>query len=186
MNDRPKTGGPCAPIARRSVAALLPLLAGCAVVGYPAPPPSAATAAAPRDVARTAGATATPGSYEVFGERYTVLATAAGYYEVGVASWYGDEFAGRPTSSGEIFDPDELTAAHRSLPLSTWVEVKNLENGRSVLLRVNDRGPFAETDERIIDVSHAAARALGFVNAGTTRVEVRSVPPPSGGPIGRR
>jgi rare lipoprotein A len=125
-------------------------------------------------------------SYQVFGEWYAVLASAAGYYEVGVASWYGDEFAGRPTSSGEIFDPDELTAAHRSLPLSTWVEVKNLENGRSVVLRVNDRGPFADTDERIIDVSHAAARALGFVNAGVTRVEVRAVPAPSDGASARR
>jgi rare lipoprotein A len=170
----------------RSVAALLPLLAGCAVVGYPAPPPSSASAVGPFAMASTAAAVATVDSYEVFGERYTVLASAAGYYEVGVASWYGDEFAGRPTASGEIFDPGELTAAHRSLPLSTWVEVKNLENGRSTLLRVNDRGPFAETDERIIDVSHAAARALGFVNAGTTRVEVRSVPAPSGGAIARR
>lgn len=164
--------------------ALLPLLAACAVVGYPAPPPSGAFVAAPAPV--PAAAVATAGTYEVFGVRYAVLASAADYLEVGVASWYGEEFAGRPTASGEIFDPDQLTAAHRSLPLSTWVEVKNLDNGRSLVLRVNDRGPFAHTAERIIDVSEAAARELGFMRAGTARVEVRSVPAPSGGALVRR
>jgi rare lipoprotein A len=106
------------------------------------------------------------------------MADGTNYVEVGVASWYGHELAGRRTSSGEIFDPLALTAAHRTLPLSTWVEVTNLQNGRSVVLRVNDRGPFAETDERIIDVSYGAARVLGLVGPGTARVEVKAVPPP--------
>jgi rare lipoprotein A len=100
------------------------------------------------------------------------------YVEVGLASWYGRELAGRRTSSGERFDPDGMTAAHRTLPMSTWVEVKNIENGRSVVLRVNDRGPFADTHERIIDVSYGAARVLGMIGPGTARVEVRSVPAP--------
>ena len=96
---------------------------------------------------------------------------------MGYASWYGEEFEGRPTSSGEIFDPELLTAAHRSLPLPTWVEVTNLENQRRVVLRVNDRGPFADTERRIIDVSEAAARRLGLIGVGVARVRVRALRP---------
>ena len=99
--------------------------------------------------------------------------------EIGLASWYGEAHQGRLTASGEVFDMTRLTAAHRTLPLSTWVEVKNLDNGRSVVVRVNDRGPFAQTHERIIDVSLAAARVLGLVGAGTAPVQVRVVPPPT-------
>jgi rare lipoprotein A len=95
------------------------------------------------------------------------------YDEVGIASWYGDEFHGRPTANGEVFDKRRLSAAHTTLPLPTLVEVENLENGRRIVLRVNDRGPFA--GDRIIDVSHAAAKALGFERAGLTRVRVRYV-----------
>ena len=113
------------------------------------------------------------GTYEVFGETYPVWSDASGYVERGVASWYGEELAGRPTASGEPFDPYGMTAAHRSLPLGTRVEVENLENGRTVIVRVNDRGPFV--DDRIIDLALAAAQALGFAAQGTTRVEVRSL-----------
>jgi rare lipoprotein A len=90
--------------------------------------------------------------------------------ETGVASWYGDEFHGRPTSSREVYDMNDLTAAHRTLPFGTYVMVTNLENDRSVVVRVNDRGPFVKG--RIIDLSYAAARVLGLVGPGTARVRV--------------
>jgi rare lipoprotein A len=115
--------------------------------------------------------------YEIRGRTYRVLDSSSGYDERGVASWYGDEFQGRPTSSGEPFDKNKFTAAHRSLPLPSWVRVTNLANGRSVVLRVNDRGPFSDPDRRIIDVSHAAAVELGMVETGTASVRVQSVEP---------
>jgi len=96
--------------------------------------------------------------------------------QYGVASWYGGEFHGRPTSSGEIYDMFQLTCAHNSLPLGTMVMVTNLENGRSVELRVNDRGPFVK--ERIIDVSYGAARILGMWGKGTASVKVEWVGSP--------
>jgi rare lipoprotein A len=89
---------------------------------------------------------------------------------VGTASWYGKAHAGRRTASGERFDPNALTAAHPSLPFGTRVRVKNLDNGRSVVVRVNDRGPF--TGGRVIDLSRAAARALGSAGGGTFEVSV--------------
>lgn len=92
------------------------------------------------------------------------------YSETGIASWYGNEFAGKPTASGEIFDPNEITAAHRTLPLTSIVRVTNLENGRALAVRVNDRGPFAHG--RIIDLSRRAAQLLGFHAQGTAKVRV--------------
>jgi rare lipoprotein A len=144
------------------------------VLADPAEPLSGSVAARERE------------TYEVFGEVYAVLGSSVGYRETGVASWYGQEFAGRPTSSGEIFDPRKLTAAHRSLPLHTWVEVTNLRNGRKVVLKVNDRGPFVDTEDRIIDVSHEAARVLGLVGPGIGPVEVRALPADAGGSLRRR
>jgi rare lipoprotein A len=94
----------------------------------------------------------------------------------GIASWYGPQFHGRKTSSGEIFDMYELTAAHPSLPLGTWVEVTNLENQRSVTVRINDRGPFIKG--RIIDLSWEAARVLGMIGKGTARVRVEVIGTP--------
>ncbi len=115
-------------------------------------------------------ATGNPPSYSVFGKTYYTLETAAGYDATGSASWYGRKFQGRRTSSGEPFDMLKLTAAHTTLPIPTYVEVTNLENGRRVVVRVNDRGPFH--DGRIIDLSYAAAVKLGFADAGTARVRV--------------
>jgi rare lipoprotein A len=92
------------------------------------------------------------------------------YSETGIASWYGDEFAGRRTASGEIFNPNEITAAHRTLPMPSIVRVTNLENGRALAVRVNDRGPFAHG--RIIDVSRRTAQLLGFHTQGTAKVRV--------------
>jgi rare lipoprotein A len=111
----------------------------------------------------------------VFGEEYRVLDSAHGYEEVGMASWYGEQFHGRPTSSGEEFDMYGYSAAHRTLPLHTWVEVTNLANGRALIIRVNDRGPFAHTDTRILDLSCGAARELDMVGAGVARVRVRAL-----------
>jgi rare lipoprotein A len=103
--------------------------------------------------------------------------------EEGFASWYGPPYHGRRTSSGEVYDMYQLTAAHRDIPLGSWVEVTNLNNGRSLTVRINDRGPFVEG--RIIDLSYAAASLLGVVGPGLAPVRVRlSQPPPAGS--GRR
>jgi rare lipoprotein A len=114
-----------------------------------------------------------PESYVVNGKRYYTLRSARGFTERGVASWYGNPFHGRRTSSGEIYDMYRMTAAHKQLPLPTYVEVRNLDNGRTATLRVNDRGPFH--DNRVIDLSYAAALKLGVVQHGTAFVEVRAV-----------
>jgi rare lipoprotein A len=117
-----------------------------------------------------------PPFYDVLGKRYHVLPTSAGYVERGVASWYGRDFHGLATSSGETYDMHDMTAAHTTLPLPTWVEVTNLVNGKRVVVKVNDRGPFVAN--RLIDLSFAAATELDMVRSGTTRVEVRAVAPP--------
>lgn len=101
-----------------------------------------------------------------------------GATETGVASWYGVPYHGRRAASGEIYDMEKLTAAHRSLPFETWVEVTNLSNGRSVGVRINDRGPFVRG--RIIDLSQAAARDIGMLGPGTARVQLRVIAPPAG------
>jgi rare lipoprotein A len=114
--------------------------------------------------------------YAVLGRTYEVLGTADGYSKTGVASWYGAKFHGRRTSSGEKYDMYKLTAAHRYLPIPNYARVTNLENGRSVTVRINDRGPFHS--DRIIDLSYAAAVRLGFAEQGTARVRVEVVTPP--------
>ena len=119
-----------------------------------------------------------PAVYEVFGQRYFVLETSVGYRERGMASWYGEDFHGRSTSGGEPYNMYALTAAHKSLPIPTWVEVTHLGNGSRVIVKVNDRGPFV--DDRIIDLSYAAAEGLGMVRAGTAMVEVRALGEPVG------
>jgi rare lipoprotein A len=116
--------------------------------------------------------------YRQSGRTYRVLETSEGYDEEGTASWYGREFHGRPTATGETFDMNQVSGAHRTLPLPVHVEVTNLENGRRVVVRLNDRGPFADVGSRIVDVSYAAAVALDMVSAGTVRVRVRAVGPP--------
>ena len=108
--------------------------------------------------------------YQVRGRWYTPK-EQPNYEEVGMASWYGDAFNGRPTSTGERFNMHELTAAHKTLPLPGLVEVTNLENGRRVVVRINDRGPFV--DGRIIDLSRGAAQELGMISQGVGRVRVR-------------
>ena len=112
-----------------------------------------------------------PSSYVVFGKRYYVLDSSEGFVQRGIASWYGTKFHGRPTSSGEIYNMHDMTAAHKTLPIPVYVHVKNLDNGRSAVVRVNDRGPFV--DGRIIDLSYAAAKKLGVDRPGTANVEIR-------------
>lgn len=111
--------------------------------------------------------------YTVRGRTYTPLQSAAGYRETGTASWYGDDFHGKKTANGEIYNMYAFTAAHKLLPLGTSVRVVNLDNGRSVNVRVNDRGPFVRG--RIIDVSRAAAVKLDMLNTGTARVRVETL-----------
>lgn len=114
-----------------------------------------------------------PSSYIVFGKQYTVLKSSEGYVKRGVASWYGKKFHGRNTSNGETYDMFAMTAAHKTLPLPTKVSVKNLSNGKSIIVNVNDRGPFI--NGRLIDLSYAAAKKLGIIEKGTANVEVRAL-----------
>jgi rare lipoprotein A len=122
-----------------------------------------------------------PPVYEVFGETYYTRGDSADYRERGVASWYGEDFHGRSTANGETYNMHALTAAHKTLPIPTWVEVTNLENDRRVIVKVNDRGPFVAG--RIIDLSYAAATELDMIRAGTARVEVRALGVPVGGAL---
>ena len=122
-----------------------------------------------------------PAEYEVMGRRYRVMATGDGYRDNGVASWYGRDFHGRPTSSGERYDMFAMTAAHKTLPIPIWVEVTNQRNGKSVIVKVNDRGPFV--DDRIIDLSYAAALELDMIEAGTAPVFVRALGAPATEPV---
>lgn len=111
--------------------------------------------------------------YVALGKKYYPMKSASGYNERGVASWYGKKFHGRRTSSGEKYDVMGMTAAHRTLPLPTYVKVRNLKSGKSVIVKVNDRGPFLHN--RVIDLSYAAAYKLGVVTTGTALVEVSVV-----------
>ncbi len=112
-------------------------------------------------------------SYEVNGERYQPIASAAGYTEKGIASWYGKKFHGRKTSNGETYDMYAMTAAHKILPMNVHLKVTNLDNGRSTVVRINDRGPFVRS--RIIDLSYSAAKELGVVGPGTAPVRIEAL-----------
>ena len=159
------------------------ILAGCSIAARrPAPaspepvlsPPSSVESvpdAIPRPEPRSAHGN--PPFYKVLGKRYVVLATADGYLERGVASWYGPTFHGENTSSGEKYDMYGMTAAHKTLPLPTYARVTNLKNGRSVVVRINDRGPFVAN--RLIDLSYSAAAKLDMLKEGTTLVEVKAL-----------
>ena len=116
-----------------------------------------------------------PKSYVVFGKTYYTLPSSKGFVQRGIASWYGKKFHGRLTSSREPYDMYAMTAAHPQLPLPTYVQVTNLKNGKQVILRVNDRGPFH--DNRVIDLSYTAAMKLDIVKQGTGLVEVRALDP---------
>jgi rare lipoprotein A len=164
--------------------ALLPIVlafGACTMIGSPSTVvPPAPEPGSIRDIVPSAEPPAASGNmerYEQGGRTYRVLEWSFGYDERGIASWYGEQFHGRPTSSGEPYDMYALSAAHRTLPLPSFVRVTNLSNGQSVILRVNDRGPFADPGSRIIDVSYAAAIRLGMVRSGTANVRVEAVEP---------
>jgi rare lipoprotein A len=143
----------------------------------PAPPPAAVLDAIADAVPRIEprSALGNPVSYEVFGKRYFLLPSAEGFRERGVASWYGPNFHSRPTSSGEPYDMYAMTAAHKTLPIPAYVRVTNLGNGRSIVVRVNDRGPFV--GNRIIDLSYTAAYKLDMWRAGTAFVDIEVLTP---------
>lgn len=112
-------------------------------------------------------------SYTVKGKTYRTLSDSEGFEQVGDASWYGPGFHGRKTASGEVYDMNELTAAHKELPLGTEVEVTNLTTGKSIVVRINDRGPFH--GDRVLDLSRAAAKELGVIKQGTAEVSIRAL-----------
>ena len=143
------------------------------VLTAPPPVPGAVPDAVPRVEPRSRYGN--PPFYEVFGKRYYVLSSSVGYWERGVASWYGPGFHKERTSTGESYDMYGMTAAHKTLPLPAYVRVTNLQNGRSVVVRVNDRGPFVSN--RIIDLSYTAAAKLDMLRHGTAMVEIRSIDP---------
>jgi len=113
--------------------------------------------------------------YQVFGKSYAPIAARQPYKERGMASWYGKKFHGQKTSSGEVYDMYAMSAAHKTLPIPSYARVTNVKNGKSVVVRINDRGPFHS--DRIIDLSYAAAYKLGYIGAGSAMVEVESVEP---------
>ena len=117
-----------------------------------------------------------PKPYKVYGKWYQPLPDSKGFRQSGIASWYGEDFHGKKTSSGEIYNMYALTAAHKTLPLGTYVRVRNLENNRRVDLRINDRGPFVK--DRIIDLSYMAAKEIDIVGSGTARVEIVALATP--------
>jgi rare lipoprotein A len=174
------------PSARASVAALLALaVAACATTAHripapapvPLPPPPADIAKVPDALPRAEPRSlhGNPPFYDALGRRYFVLPSADGYDERGVASWYGPTFHGGNTSSGEPYNMYGMTAAHKTLPLPTYARVTNLANGRSVVVRINDRGPFVAN--RIIDLSYTAAAKLNMLRDGTAMVEVQALAP---------
>lgn len=122
-----------------------------------------------KDVAKTESKSV----YHVFGKHYEILGSSKNYRERGIASWYGKAFHQKYTSSGERFNMYKMTAAHKSLPLPTYVQVTNLKNGRQVIVKVNDRGPFIPN--RIIDLSYMAAKKLGMVGRGLAPVMVKAL-----------
>ena len=163
---------------------LLTLLAGCASTRHARPATGSRLPPLPRDIDTIPNAVprlepraprGNPPSYEIDGKRYYVLASADGYDATGVASWYGPTFNGMPTADGDRYDMYAMTAAHKTLPLPSFVQVTNLGNGRSVVVKVNDRGPFVAN--RLIDLSYVAAAKLGMLARGTALVEVRAITP---------
>lgn len=114
-----------------------------------------------------------PETYHVLGKTYNVLNSSEGFKQRGKSSWYGTKFHKKRTSSGEPYDMFAMTAAHKTLPLPTYIKVKNIENNKEIVVKVNDRGPFH--DDRILDLSYSAAKALGIIAAGTALVEIEAI-----------
>lgn len=150
--------------------------ASLAVLGLGACAPASVTSAAAAGASAGVTATTAQGNASAPAQSQLIVARLSG--QQGMASWYGPGFAGRRTANGEIFDPSELTAAHKELPFNTIVRVHNLDNGASVVVRINDRGPFVSG--RIIDLSRAGAEAIGMIGSGTARVRLEPLTLPAG------
>ncbi len=165
------SGGKRTGVARAAVFLVLALaaavlLGGCAIFGGGEAPSGPGGKAA-------SGKRGTQRPYTIKGETYYPLASAHGFSEEGVASWYGPNFHGKRTSNGEVYDMYKMTAAHKILPMNTTLKVTNLENGRAIMVRINDRGPFVAG--RVIDLSRAGAEALDMHRKGTARVRLETV-----------
>ncbi|MDY0292191.1 MAG: septal ring lytic transglycosylase RlpA family protein [Desulfuromonas sp.] len=161
---------------RLALLVLLLLVSACAVQRAPEPAPSTGVLSAPAPPSTPPAGQVLKGwqkPYVIDGKRYTPLQDHDGFVQEGLASWYGDKFHGRKTSNGEVYDMYAMTAAHKTLPMGVFVKVENLANGRSEVLRVNDRGPFVAG--RIIDLSYSAARNLDVVHRGTAPVRVTAL-----------
>ena len=184
---------PMPPVRVVLLGSLLGLLTACSSSSVKTPAPSQPSAPSSRpavdgppsyfmDVSQIPDAVPTPHTgaykaspYTVLGQSYTPMQDGRNYREVGLASWYGTKFHGQHTANGEVYDLYGMTAAHKTLPLPTYVYVTNQANGRRIIVRVNDRGPFYS--DRIIDLSYAAAKKLGFAEQGTARVLVEGIDP---------
>jgi len=165
---RSVVGGSRAGMRQGLMLAVLLLAAACAEKQFPAASSSVSPSVPP----------AAPAAEARSAQTRTASAQTVNYQETGIASWYGREFQGRKTASGEIFDMNALSAAHRTLPLGTVIRVTNLENLKSIKLTVNDRGPFS--GNRVLDLSYGAARELGFIAQGTARVRIEALEQPNG------
>jgi len=164
--------------------ALLLALAGCSSTTVKESAQDGPPSGPPVDISAIPDAVPTPiqvplknTPYTLGGVTYQPMATANGYSETGLASWYGTKFHGKQTANGEIYDLYKMTAAHKTLPLPSYVKVTNVENGHSVVVRVNDRGPFH--GERLIDLSYVAAQKLGFADSGLAKVTIEGIDPES-------
>jgi rare lipoprotein A len=166
---KPRSEAPPPPVPRASISTTIDRDGG------PPIPPDVSRVPEPQPRSEPLARYGNRSPYTVLGRTYRVMDSSRGYVERGIASWYGTKFHGRLTSSREPYDMYAMTAAHKTLPLPTFVRVTHLDNGRSVIVRVNDRGPFHA--DRIIDLSYAAAVKLGIHIQGTGKVEVRAIDP---------
>lgn len=158
------------------LAAILMLFAaGCAKKVIHSTPPAPHHRKTVRDTPKMVKPVLKTDPYTINGRTYIPHLSAKGYQGRGLASWYGDDFHGKLTANGETYDMHSMTAAHRTLPMGTVLNVRDVSSGKSVTVRVNDRGPFADPDKRIIDLSYEAARRLGIVSKGLTSVELSVV-----------
>ena len=156
----------------RNLLFLIPVLGLCLLL-YGCGTVQTGSSGSSGEISSTGSTSSTAKPYTVKGKTYRPLLSANGYREEGVASWYGRDFHGRKTASGETYNMNAMTAAHKLLPMGTKVRVTHLKNGKSIVVRINDRGPFA--GGRVIDLSYAGAKALNMIGTGTARVRIEAV-----------
>jgi rare lipoprotein A len=159
------------PGATTALLSLFLMLSGCG--GHRAPVVKSSGSRPQQGISKNAKIPPTQKPYKIMGKSYYPIPSAEGFQETGLASWYGGYFHGRKTSNGETYDMYDATAAHKTLPMNTYLLVKNLENGREITVRVNDRGPFHQG--RIIDMSKTGASKLGFIEQGTAKVRITAL-----------